>query len=195
MAKKDLQLLHNEIQVGVSFTSFMTVVTMFFTGLLITQFEQFTATVRVPILFLIISTFGFLYSTLIYANASGAINRITTKRFDRQMEIGNILSEYLGVYFLILSIPLVINLVATDWFLKLSTLLVSLGGLAIYHISGFSIMDRHYKKYHKLLLSIILILECLLFYSQTHLTYLFNYIAVMQILLLLLISYFATKKL
>jgi len=146
MEKKDLSLMQTEIQTSVSFTAFMTAVTLFFVGLLITQFKVFDPSINIPILFLIISTFGFLYSTLIYANASGRVARFSNKDVQRDLNHGNALSEYLGIYLLIFSIPLVIDIITVDNFLKISTLTAALGGLLIYHLLGYSLMERAYKK-------------------------------------------------
>ena len=122
-----LSLYQDEVQVGVSVTSFMTGVTIFFVGLLITKFDSYDTSIKIPILFLILSAFGFLYSTLILANTSSELSRLRTDRFHKSMNLGDSIGEYIGVYFLVLAIPLVINVITNDSFLRISTLLVSLG--------------------------------------------------------------------
>lgn len=159
-------LIQDEVSVSVSFTAFMTAVTVFFVGLLLTNFTNYSASVKFPILFLIVSTFGFLYSTLIFANTSGNIARLNGKNVHRQLLLADAMSEYLGVYLLIFSIPLVINVITPDLFLRIATLVVSLGGLIIYHVSGFSIMERQFKKMHYLFLTSAVILEVLLYITQ-----------------------------
>ncbi len=191
--KRNLEVLSGEVQVGVSFTAFMTAVTIFFVGLLITKFESFDISIKIPILFLIISTFGFLYSTLIYANASGILSKMVIKNFDKNMLIGDVLSEYLGVYFLVLAIPLVINVITIDSFLRIATLIVALGGLLIYHLSGFSLMDRHFKRKHYWYLSLVIILEIALFYTQIYNLIYFVPLAVILILIILLLGFFASR--
>ena len=194
MAKRgDPNLFQNEIQVSVSFTAFMTAVTIFFVGLLITKFESFNVSIKIPILFLIISTFAFLYSTLIFANASGQLSHFVTKNFYKNMLIGDAISEYIGVYFLVLAVPLVINVITTDSFLRLATLIVALGGLLIYHMSGFSLMDRHFKRRHYWYLFLVIILEVALYYTQTYNLIYFVPIAVVLILFLLLLALFAYR--
>jgi hypothetical protein len=191
--REDANLFQNEIQVSVSFTAFMTAVTIFFVGLLITKFESFELSIKIPILFLIISTFAFLYSTLIFANASGQLSRHITKNFHKNMLIGDTLSEYLGVYLLVFAVPLVINVITTDSFLRLATLIAALGGLFIYHISGFSLMDRHFKRKHYWYLFLVIILEIALFYTQTYNLIYFIPLAVVLILFLLFLALFASR--
>ncbi len=192
--KRDLSLLSDEVSVSVSLTGLFTAVALFFVGLLITKFESFDISIKIPILFLIISTFAFLYSTLIFANGSGELARFNPKNIDKNITIGVKFSEYLGVYPFVLSVPLVINAITTDNFLRYGTLMVVLIGLIIYHASGFSIMDRHFRRGHNLFLTLIILLEVILFFSQ--ITYNPVYYTTMSIILLLfliLLSFKAPK--
>jgi len=187
-SREDLNLIQSEIQTSVSFTSFFTAVTLFFVGLLITQYKSFDSSVSMPILFLILSTFGFLYSTLIFANASGKIARLEKKDVRKDLTLGNSLSEYFGVYLLVLSIPLVINVITEDYVLKIATIAASLGGLVIYHYAGFSIMGRSFKKAHYLFLLLIVILEVMMYLFQFNDIFNFTLTAIVLILLLIFIS-------
>lgn len=165
--KEDMGLYQGEVQASVSFTTFMTAMTMFFIGLLLTQFGTFNPTVRIPVLFLVISTFGFLYSTLIYANASGEIARFEGRRAKSHMFIGNVLSEYLGVYMLVLALPLVINAVTADAFLQFSVLITAGLGLALYSRSPFSIISRHLRPMPKIaFVAAVCAFEIALFLAQ-----------------------------
>ncbi|MBI3334776.1 hypothetical protein HYZ97_04790 [Candidatus Pacearchaeota archaeon] len=194
MRKEELYgIYQGEVQVGVSVTSFMTGVTIFFAGLLITKFDSYDDSIKIPILFLILSAFGFLYSTLILANSSADISRLKTERFHRNMNLGDSIGEYVGVYFLVLAIPLVINVITDDSFLRISTLLASLGGLSVYHLSGFSIMQDHYKRMHYLLFSLVLILEISLFIAQRAGGYLVS-LASILIFYLLALTFFSRNK-
>lgn len=188
-----LSLYQDEVQTGVNVTAFMTGVTIFFTGLLITKFESYDISIKIPILFLILSTFGFLYATLIYANASGDLARLQTARFHKEMNLGDSIGEYVGVYFLVLAIPLVMNVVTSDVFLRVSTLIVALGGLLVYHASGFSIMQNHYSKKHYLLFAILIALETALFFTQK-MTNAFVTLATLLIIFLLGIAYLARNN-
>jgi hypothetical protein len=188
-----LGVYQDEVQTGVNLTAFLTGVTVFFTGLLITKFNDYDLSIKIPILFLIISTFGFLYATLILGNASTELSRLKTERFHKCMNIGDAIAEFIGVYFLVLAIPLVINVITADNFLRLSTLIVSMGGLIIYHLSGFSIMQDYYKKAHLWLLLIIIILEIILFVTRKQ-SLLFVSASTITIIYLLAIAFFSRNR-
>jgi len=194
MKKSDLILCQEEIQVSVTLTAFLTGVTIFFTGLLLVNFASYDISVKIPILFLIISTFGFLYATLIFSNASGLLSRLDHKKFERFIIVGDYIAEYLGVYCLILAIPLVINVITADALLRYATLISALGGLVLYHSGGFSIMERNFKKEHYAFLIIIILLEISSFYTQIYLEKYFIYVALFLLAFILLITYFAKKE-
>jgi hypothetical protein len=161
-------LYMGEAGISVSLTSFMTMIDFFFIGLLLTGSPELQIRVRVPLVFLFISAFGFLYSTLIYANASGEISRLRRREFDRQMRIANIMSEYWGVYCLVFASPLVILGYSPDRILPLIVLVISIFGFYLYHHMGFSILERYTKKSLTLLINVLLLsiytLSFLLFY-------------------------------
>ena len=187
-----LGLYQTEVQTYVSFTSFMTAVVVFFTGLILTQFKSFDILIKVPVTFLIVSIFGFLYSTLIYTNAACDVREGKLEKANKHILFGDILSEYLGIYLLVFSIPLVINVLTTDTFLRMVTLLSSIGGFAVYQFSHFSVLERHFKNDHKKLSSLIILLGFLLFTSQIYAFY-FVEISMLFIVFILGITYFATE--
>jgi len=185
---------HDQVQIGVGFSGLFTAVTIFFIGFLLPGLSNYDVSIKIPILFLIISTFGFLYSTLIYANASGEIARAHVERFTRSIRLGNAISEYIGVYFLLLSIPLVLRAITQDSFLIISTLVVDLAGLLAYHLGGFSIMERNYKRFHYLFLSVILTLEVIIFFVQRQNLFYFSLLSTILIVFLILLTIFAKKE-
>ncbi len=190
----ELGIYSTNVGTGVSLSSFMTAVTIFFVGILITKFGTFDDSIRIPILFLIVSTFGFLYSAMIYSNATGKLVRLKPGNFQKNMHIGDVLSEYFGVYFLILSIPLAIQAITTDNFLKIATLVVSMSGLIFYHYSKFSVMEAHFKKTHYYILMIILLLEISGFTLQKSNSSIFLIISIMQILFFLILSTISLRR-
>ena len=179
-------------QTNVSFTSFMTAVVVFFTGLLIASFNQFDISIKIPIAFLIISIFGFLYSTLIFANAGGKAVAEDEQAFHRHMFMGDIISEYLGVYLLIFSIPLVIGVITQDTFLEVIAIVSAIAGLAVYQFSGFAIIERHFKNYR--LVSTIILLSGVLLLAAQFYRYHFELISICFLLLLLVITFFSARK-
>lgn len=188
-----LGLYQDQVQTYVSFTSFMTGVTVFFTGLLLTSYDDYDLTIRVPIAFLIISIFGFLYATLIYTGTAEEITNEREREFRRSMSLGDTLSEYLGVYLLVLSIPLVVNVISGDPFLKVVAIAASLLGLAIYQASGVSMVKRHFGRGYRAVSVIFLAFGAALFASQLYDAY-FSVMATIFILFILVATYVAVRK-
>lgn len=132
-----------EIQIDVSVTSFMMAVTTFFTGFLISSYDSFNNSIRIPILFLVISTLSFLFTNLIFANASGEIRSGNHVGANKHADAGNVISEFLGIYLLVTSIPLVINALTGDIFLRIAIFIVAVSALFGYSMSSFSIIKRY----------------------------------------------------
>lgn len=188
-----LDLRQTQVQTYVSFTSFMTAVVVFFTGLILTQFKTYDISIKVPISFLMISISGFLFSTLIYTNAAEAIAQGKLEKAKKNIFLGDIVSEYIGVYLLILSVPLVVNVITNDMFLRIITLLAFFGGFGLYQFSHFSIIERHFKKTYHAFSLVLLALGVLLFFAQLYQLY-FIPLAGMTIVFILGITYIACKK-
>lgn len=164
---KNPLLYMNEASISVMLTSFMTAVVIFFIGLLLTGDAKLQIRLRVPLVLLFFSAFGFLYSTLIYANASGEIARLKKNMFDRQMTIGNILSEFFGVYCLVFAVPIVVLGYSPDKILSFFVLIISLLSFLIYHLMGYSILERYMKRasfYITLLFMLITYIICFTFF-------------------------------
>jgi hypothetical protein len=140
---KDRTGLVAEIETNTALSAFLGTVALFFTGILISQFKVFNPTIKMPILYLIICTFSFIFSASIYANAAGELARHDERHVNHYMIIANIISEFLGTYLFALAIPLVINAITTDPFLRQAVLVVAIGSLVLYSQSAFSILHRH----------------------------------------------------
>ncbi len=162
------QELSYEVEVGVTFSSFMSAVTLFFTGLLISQFKSFDPTIKIPLLFLIISTFSFIFSASIYSNAGVEVTAHRFKAVQKYLSYANNIVEFLGLYLFILATPLVIGAVTKDSFLRIATIVIALAGLALYSQSDFSILHKELpNKPHKLLITLlVMILGLALYFSQ-----------------------------
>lgn len=193
----DPELQMGETGISVSLSSFMTAVVLFFTGLLLTANYEIQLRLRFPLLFLFISSFGFLFSTLIYANASGEISRLNKINFNRQMAVGNILSEYLGVYCLIFALPIVVLGYSPDKILSIMVLIISIIGFLIYHKMGFSILERYFPT-RKILYLVILFL--ISFYLSSFLFFYFNVeflhmvFSILTLLLIFLITTLSIRR-
>ncbi len=187
----------NSPMVSVAFSSMFTLVTTFFTGILINNDNYFSylkqckcdpLSIDMPILLMIISTFGFLYATLIYANINGLLIKHEKRRALRGATLGNILSEYFGVYLVILSIPLIISIVSNNPLLNIVTIIVNSFGLVIYHLSGFSLMSRHFGEIEHFIYVVIIIVFELALFSEQHLVMTSNTLSKISINLI----YFST---
>lgn len=166
--RDDKSLAATDTEVGVSLCGFLGTVALFFAGLLISQFNSFSSTIRIPILFLIICTFAFIFSGVVYANAAGVLSRGEPKLAARFMSAGNAISEYLGIYLFVMAIPLVINAVTNDSFLRNSTGVITITSLLLYSGSSFSMLNRHISKFSKHTMAIIISgVAAMLFVSQT----------------------------
>ena len=185
-----------EVQSGVAFGGLFSTLTVFFTGLLISNYASFPTYVRVPLLFLIISTFGFVFATLIYANASGKLTTNKIEECRKALNSADVLSEFMGVYALLISIPLVIPIVTRDVFLVGSVFAADALGLIIYHMSGFSIIQSYFPKTHYLiaLFLIVLTLSMLMLLGSIYQPYLLVLVAI-TVIFLVLISLLTLKKL
>lgn len=134
---------HNwEISVGVTFASFMSAVTLFFAGVVIAQYKSFDPSIRVPLLFLIISTFSFIFSASIYSNAGLEVTARKPKLVRKYLVYANSLLEFFGLYLFVLATPLVIGAITADEFLRIATIAVASIGLFAYSQSNFSILHR-----------------------------------------------------
>jgi len=185
----NLGLLQGEGQINVIVAAFLTVITLVFAGLLITKFDYYDISVKIPILFLIISFFAFLYTILIYSNAQRHLVKSETSAFTKITHLGDSIGEYVGFYLLVFAIPLVINLITTDEFLRITTLIVALGGLIVYHITGVSIMGRHYDKGHYFFLILLVLFEIVMFFTQINNFDIFFVVSVVMLLLIFLLAY------
>lgn len=191
MLKDDRELRQDEFEradlymgetgTSVSLTSFMTAVDVFFIGILLTGAPQLQIRLRIPLLFLFISFLGFLYSTLIYANASGEVARLRHRQFQKQMAVGNIVSEFLGVYCLVFAIPITVLAYSTDRFLSILLLFINVIGFLLYHVWGYSILERYIRgKTMLVMISLLTGLHFMSFYAfyieRMRLYYLLSYL-------------------
>jgi|TARA_Y100000034_G_scaffold14463_1_gene15128 hypothetical protein len=193
MDKYKQKLYLEQIDTDVSFFSFMTIAVIFFTGLLLTNFDSYDLLIKVPISFLIISIFAFLYPALILANTSQKIISGEIKHVKRHLLYGYTISEYLGIYLFILSLPLIINAFTSDLYLRMTTLLSSLIGLIIYQFLHFSNLEIHFPKKYKIFSIIMIIFGLLLFISQAYNFY-FVPVAIVFLSFIIFITYSSVKE-
>lgn len=186
MKKISTSAISDEAQVGLNLSGFMGTLALFFTGILISQINNFANTIKVPIIYLVVSTFAFLFSAVVYANVTGLI---TTKKINRTKKfllVGNSLSEFLGLYLFILAIPMVIIAITNDTLLRAVIASISIISILLYTLSGFSIFDRSFSRNIRLLFSIIIIpLAVIMYLAQAASKEYFVIIAVILLIAML----------
>jgi len=183
----------DQLQTDVSLLSFMAAVSIFLNGLLLTKFDSYDVFIKVPISFLIISTLGFLFSSLILANTTQHIIDNKFAKAKKHILWGYAISEYMGVYLFVLSIPLAVNVITSDLYLRIVTLTATLLGMLVYQFMGFSILERHFPKtYRKFSIAAILFLLAL-FISQIWRVN-FIEISIAFLLFILVITYLGPKE-
>jgi hypothetical protein len=141
--------IFNEIGAGIAFTTFASAGSFVFLGVRLQKCEGvckaggitgFSASL--DIIALVICSFGFLFATLSYANATGVLARLSTMNYEEALERGNRVSEYFGVYPLIFAIPLAVE-GATSSPIPLIVKVVALVAFIGYHWSPrFSLLER-----------------------------------------------------
>lgn len=192
--KERFELYQGQVQTYASFSGAMAGVVMFFTGIILTGYTNYDVSIKIPIAFLLVSIFGFLYGTLLYTNASEEVSNYNEEGFRRAIFLGDLISEYLGVYLLVIAIPLTINIVTDDLFLRVVTLLASIVGLAVYQFSKFSMIERHFPRRYQATSVLILIMGVLLFLSQAGTARYFMVLAVIFMVFLTILTYIASKN-
>ncbi len=156
--------LSQEVSIGVTYSSLMSAVALFFTGVVISQFNSFDQSIKVPLIFLIISTFSFIFSATIYTNASTEITVNKIKLVEKYLIYGKNLMEIMGLYPFILATPLVVGAVTNDSFIKVATTIIAIVGFTLYSQSKFSILQKELALYKKRLLTLIIVLLALVLY-------------------------------
>ncbi len=160
LVAKFMSNLNEESSISIDICSFLGSANLFFVGILIAGISNFDKSIRVAILFLIVSAISFIFSALIYARSTGS-SRTNKKEDSGFIKIGNSISEYLGVYPLICAIPVVINSVSDDVFIRASvTMLIGLVML-IYSDSKVSMVRRQFGRTKSLLLGAYCLLQIL----------------------------------
>lgn len=191
---KDKGSFNWEVSVGVTFASLMGAISLFFTGVLLAQYKTFDNTIRVPLLYLIISTFSYIFAASIYSNAGAEISVDNISKVKKYLIYANNIFEFLGLYLLILATPLVVGAVTHDSFLRIATICVALAGLTLYSSSDFSILHREVSNpFYKHLLTIALVVLGIFLYFSQHFEQAskflaYNYVATALLLVIVAIT-------
>jgi len=198
--EKKLDSFNWEVSVGVTFASLMGAIALFFTGAVISQYSSFDGTMRIPLLFLIISTFSYIFAASIYSNAGIEITLKKADKVKKYLGYANNIFEFLGLYLLIIATPLVVGSVTDDNFFRISTICVALIGLTLYSSSMFSILHAEVKSsVAKHLLTTLIVLVALSVYISQYFQQFgdfaaYNYVAVALLVILFTITAVFCKR-
>lgn len=130
-----------ELSASIALTSFMTAASAVFLSVILQKGQK--SVLPMDVLFLFIATFGFLFATLIYANASGRLARLGTFGYEAQVEIANRVSEYLGVFPLLVAIPLSVSRFLEAGPISWAVAVLALVATTAYHyLRGASLLER-----------------------------------------------------
>ena len=130
-----------ELSASIALTSFMTAASAVFLSVILQKGQQ--SALPMDVLFLFIATFGFLFATLIYSNASGRLARLGTFGYEAQVEIANRVSEYLGVFPLLVAIPLSVSRFLKAGPISWAVAVLALVATTAYHyLRGTSLLER-----------------------------------------------------
>ena len=132
------------------------------------SFNSYSLSIKIPISFLIISIFSFLIAALILSNTSQLIIKEESAKIERYLLHGYAISEYLGVFLFVLSVPLIVNIITTDWYLRIVTFCAAILGIGFYELMGFSLLQSHFQKNHRLFSVLVIIFGTILFISQLY---------------------------
>ncbi|MEO6700429.1 MAG: GNAT family N-acetyltransferase [Jatrophihabitantaceae bacterium] len=105
----------------------------------------------VPIDIIAFLAFGLISATLsmlVYGKSSGELSRLRNGRFNSEMQMGNLVSEFGCYYPLILIIPVEAATLSHSTVVESLLCLMSSAGLAWYHLSGFAMIDRYFAANH-----------------------------------------------
>ena len=191
MTTDDKNLLTNQVQTDVSLISFLSVISVFFIGALLPQFNSYDLSVRIPISFLIVSTFALIISGLILSNASQKIIEGNSQKVKKYLAWGYAISEYMGVFLFIISVPLAMSIITADLYLRIITFVSAILGLGFYQLMGFSLLDNNFTKSSKLISILIILFGIALFVSQV-LAFHFTLVSIVFLLFILLITCIGT---
>jgi hypothetical protein len=135
------------LNTGLGFVGWFLGIDAFLIGVILANYTQFGVRFRVPILFLVSSLIGFIQAARFYRDGSGsteyakaAIGLTARKMF----ELGNIISEFIGINMLIFAIPIMISLLIKDTFVVYTTAFLISVSFGLYLISEYTIVARRY---------------------------------------------------
>lgn len=138
-APYDPNLMLGEAQSSIDFVNILFAVSLAVLAITVPRLED-KPVVALILFLVVISSF---YASVFYAVVAGNVARLG--RFsdvERSIRFGNVLSEYFGVYLVVIAFPLVVDTVANNRTLSILALCVDLLGFLFYIGSSFDLISR-----------------------------------------------------
>lgn len=138
-ARYDPHLLLEEAQSSISFVNVLFTVSLAVLAITVDQLRQ-NLVVGLILFLIVISSF---YGSIFYAVVAGNVARLGRQRaVERAIRYGNILSEYFGVYLVVVAFPLMVEAVARSKPLTYLAVGVNSLGFIFYSLGEFSLVSR-----------------------------------------------------
>lgn len=138
-AKYEPHLLLEEAQSSISFVNVLFTVSLAVLAITVDQLRE-NLVVGLILFLIVISSF---YGSIFYAVVAGNVARLGKQRdAERAIQYGNILSEYFGVYLVVVAFPLMVEAVARSTALTYLAVAVNSLGFIFYSIGEFSLISR-----------------------------------------------------
>ena len=132
-------LILGEAQSSIDFVNVLFAVSLAILAITVRDLASRPA-VAILLCMIVISSF---YASVFYAIVAGNVARLARlSDVNRAIRYGNVLSEYFGVYLLVVVFPLVVDTVARSRALSGLALIVDLFGFTLYIASSFDLMSR-----------------------------------------------------
>lgn len=158
-------LLLGESSSGLSFVNILFATSLVVTTFLLSQEVESGLPIQ-SLFYLFLITFSSFYASIFYAVIAGSVARLETqaKEIERSMAYGNALSEYLGIYLLVILFPLVVWDFSGSVFASGLALGVNLAGYWLYKLSGFDMLERviknsYYRNFFGIFFSCLVIIH------------------------------------
>lgn len=135
------------LNTGLGFVGWFLSIDAFLIGILLANYSSFGTKFRIPIFFLVCSIVGFIQAARFYRDGSGSTEYGSKIGLNarKMYELGNIVSELVGINLLIGSIPLMVCLLIDDPIIQYLTAFLVPITFMMYLSTEYTIVARRYR--------------------------------------------------
>jgi hypothetical protein len=158
---KRLKTMKNEearLNTGLGFVGWFLSIDAFLLGILLANYGNFGTQSRIPIFYLVCSLVGLIQAARFYRDASGSTEYASNVGINarKMFELGNIISDYIGINLLIGAIPLMVCLLIKDPLIQIFTAFLVPVCFMIYFCTEYTISARRYRISARLPMALLL---------------------------------------